>query len=85
MTNEAATFLYRREVARAIARYRAALRQIFAAHGSPIPPTFECAGAMGDAWGTCRVAFKQADQRLAARRICDTTAGEMIISNIVGD
>ena len=85
MTNEHATFLYRREIAQAKARYSATLRQIFAAHGSPIPPTIECASAMGNAWGTCRVAFKQADQRLAARRFCDTAASEMIISNIIGD
>jgi len=85
MTNEHATYLYRREIKKAIADYSASLRRIFAAHGSPVPPTLECGAAMGNAWGTCRVAFKQADQRLAARRICDTIAGEMIISNIVGD
>ena len=69
MTNMEATYLYRREIAKAISRYSASLRTIFVAHESPIPPTGECAGAMGNAWGTCRVDFAKADLMLRARRM----------------
>ena len=68
MTGVEATYLYRREVARAISRYSASIKQIFETHGSPIPPSPECAGAMGNAWGTCRVDFYKADQKLEADR-----------------
>lgn len=66
--NVTATYLYRREIAQAISRYSLSIKQIFEAHGSPIPPSPECAGAMCNAWGTCRVDFFKADYRLAARR-----------------
>lgn len=62
--NVAATYVYRREIAQAISRYSASIKKIFEAHGSPVPPSPECAGAMGNAWGTCRVDFYKADQRL---------------------
>lgn len=68
MNNIGATYIYRREIAQAIAHYSKNLRVIFAAHGSPIPPSPECAGAMGNAWGTCRVAFKLADLKLETNR-----------------
>ena len=66
--NVTATYLYRREIAQAISRYSSSIKQIFKAHGSPIPPSPECAGAMGNAWGTCRVDFFKADQMLTIRR-----------------
>lgn len=72
MTNVAATYFYRREVAQAISRYSASIKQIFELHGSPIPPSPECAGAMGNAWGTCRVDFYKADQNLESRRAVTT-------------
>jgi len=68
VTNVEATYLYRREIAEAISRYSFALRTIFKTHDSPIPPSPECAGAMANAWGTCRVDFFRADHRLALRR-----------------
>jgi hypothetical protein len=69
--NVAATYVYRREIAQAISRYSASIKKIFEAHGSPVPPSPECAGAMGNAWGTCRVDFYKADQRLEAARCSD--------------
>lgn len=69
MTNMEASYIYRREIAQAISRYSARLRTIFAAYGSPIPPSPDCACAMGDAWATCRVDFYKADQRLEKARM----------------
>ena len=68
MTHVAATYLYRRAIAEAIRAYSARLRTIFAAHGSPIPPSQDCMSAMGNAWATCRVDFFKADQKLEAAR-----------------
>jgi hypothetical protein len=68
MTNSEVTYIYRREVAKAIKTYGAALRAIHLAYGSPIPPSIDCMSAMGNAWGTCRVAFKLADLKLEQHR-----------------
>ena len=68
MTNDEATFLYRRDIAAAIASYSRKLREIFEAWGRPIPPTQDCMAAMVDAWATCRVAFARADGLLDKRR-----------------
>lgn len=68
MTNMHATYLYRKEIASAISTYRAAQRTIWAAWGKPIPLSQDCAAAMCEAWGTCRVAMAMADMRLAVRR-----------------
>lgn len=62
--NMEATFRYRRAIADATQRYTASLKQIFLVHGCPIPPSPECAGAMGNAWGTWRVAVAAADREL---------------------
>ena len=68
MTNSEATYIYRREIAQAIKLYSESLRLIFARYGSPIPPSIDCMSAMGNAWGTCRVAFKLADLKLEQNR-----------------
>lgn len=69
MTGSDAAYIYRRDIAAAIRDYGASLREIFLAHDSPIPPSPECAGAMGNAWGTCRVRFALADIMLEKRRL----------------
>jgi hypothetical protein len=73
LTNFEAAYFYRRDIAQAIARYSASLRTIFKAHGSPIPPSPDCACAMGNAWALCRVDFYKADQRLALARLDEFT------------
>lgn len=64
MTNISATYAYRREVAQAISRYRAAQREIFERYGRPVPLSQDAGSAMCEAWGDCRVALAMADQRL---------------------
>ena len=68
MNNTQVTLLYREDIARAKARYTAALTEIWATWGRPIPLSQECSAAMIEAWGNCRVAFAFAGQRLEARR-----------------
>jgi len=74
MTNMHATFLYRRDIAMAIAAYDKARRDIlirFAGNSDAIQ------GAFCNLWGNCRVAFALADLRLTMRRV----PGIMILSN----
>ena len=61
------TYRYRAKIAQAIAEYGRTLRVIHRAWGCPIPPSQDCMSAMGNAWGTCRVAFKLADLELEGR------------------
>lgn len=68
MDNMAAAWHYRKEIASAVSNYRAAQRTIWAAWGKPLPLSQDCAAAMIEAWGTCRVAMARADMRLGVRR-----------------
>lgn len=59
-----AVYHYRESVAKSISVYRANLRVIFDAFGSPIPPTEACQSAMRNAWDQLLLEFKLAERRL---------------------
>lgn len=58
------SYQYRKDIAKAIAAYRASLRSSFKRYGEPIPLSRDCELAFNYAWLTCKFAIDKAGQQL---------------------